>query len=102
VPYSGNNGNKSYAPHNDGVEAVTDIGNKTPSEDDLLPVDQTVSSASTPGGRHIVTDVTDREQVEGREGQPTEQPSLSPFNGVERQLELDEMDRYYASKEWSF
>ena len=43
--------------------------------------------------------------VEGREGQPTEQPSLSPLNGVvqakgevERQREL-EMDGYYDSKE---
>jgi len=61
VPSSGNNGNKSSAPHNDGVNAVTDNGNDTPSGADLLPIGHTTSSASTPGGRHVVTDVTDKD-----------------------------------------
>ena len=61
VPSSGNSGNKSSAPHNDRVDAVTDNGNNTPSEDDLLPIGQTASSASPPGGRHVVTDVTDKD-----------------------------------------
>jgi hypothetical protein len=66
VPSNGNNGNKSSAPHNDGVNAVTDTGNDSASEADLLPIGQTGSSASPPGGRHIVTDVTDRDGDQGR------------------------------------
>ena len=66
APSNGNIGNKSSAPHNDGVNAVTDKGNDTPSEADLLPIGQTGSSASPPGGRHIVTDVTDRGGDQGR------------------------------------
>ena len=60
APSNGNNGNKSSAPHNDRVNAVTDTGNDTPSGADLLPIGQTASSTSAPGGRHIVTDVTDK------------------------------------------
>ena len=66
VPSSGNNGNNSSAPHNDGVNAVIGNGNDTPSGTDLLPIGQTASSASAPGGRHIVTDVTDRGGDQGR------------------------------------
>jgi hypothetical protein len=61
IPSNGNNGNKSSAPHNDGVNAVTDTGNDAPSGADLLPIGQTASSASAPGGRHVVTDVTDKD-----------------------------------------
>jgi hypothetical protein len=61
VPSSGNNGNKSSTPHNDGVNAVIGNGNDTPSGTDLLPIGHTTSSASTPGGRHVVTDVTDKD-----------------------------------------
>ena len=66
IPSNGNNGNKSSAPHNDGVNAVTDTGNVTPSGADLLPIGQPSSSASAPGGRHIVTDVTDKDGDQGR------------------------------------
>ena len=66
APSNGNIGNKSHAPHNDGVNAVTDTGNDSASEADLLPIGQTASSASPPGGRHIVTDVTDKDAYQGR------------------------------------
>ena len=66
VPSNGNIGNKSHAPHNDGVNAVTDTGNDTPSGADLLPIGQTGSSASAPGGSHIVIDVTDKDGYQGR------------------------------------
>jgi hypothetical protein len=48
------------------VNAVTDTGNDSTSEADLLPIGQTGSSASPPGGRHIVTDVTDKDGDQGR------------------------------------
>jgi len=66
APSNGNNGNKSSAPHNDRVNAVTDTGNDSASEADLLPIGQTGSSASPPGGCPIVTDVTDRDGDQGR------------------------------------
>ena len=56
--FIGNNGNKSSASHNDGVNTVTDNVNDSASESDLLPIGQPASSASTPGGCHIVTVVT--------------------------------------------
>ncbi len=54
LPATGNNGNKSSAPHNDGVNAVTDNGNDSASEADLLPIGQIGSSASPQGaGFHL-------------------------------------------------
>ena len=61
LPATGNNGNKSSAPHNDGVNAVIGNGNDSASEADLLPIGHTTSSASPPGRRHVVTDVTDKD-----------------------------------------
>ena len=72
MPSSGNIGNKSSAPHNDGVNAVTDTGNNSASEADLLPIGQTASTTSSSGGRHIVTDVTDKDGGQGRVSLPAD------------------------------
>ena len=56
--FIGNIGNKSSAPHDDHVDAVTDRGGDTVSGADLLPMGKTASSASPRGGGHVVTVVT--------------------------------------------
>ena len=55
---TGNSGNKSSEPHNEGVNAESATGNKTPVVTGPLPIEETASPASSSGARDYVTGVT--------------------------------------------
>ena len=61
LPAIGNTGNKSSEPHNEGVNAESATGNKTPTVTGQLPIEDTTSAASSSDARDYVTAVTGRD-----------------------------------------